>query len=71
MKNKKQAKPGCGTVFLSLLVVLLIGNDLSQVFSLLIVVAVLGGVGYALYRFCGRHPLIAWFFALFGLINSP
>ena len=69
MKNKKQAKPGLGTVFFSLLVALLIRADLSQMFSLLIVVAVLGAVGYAVFRFSGRHPLVVWFLALLGIIN--
>lgn len=70
MKKQNTAKPGWGTLITSVLLVLLINNDISQVLNLLLVVAVLGGFLYAIYRFFGKHPLLAWLLILFGLTNS-
>lgn len=70
MKKRRDAKPGWGTLIISVMLVFWINNGISQALSLLLVVAVLGGLFYAVYRFCGKHPRIAWLFILLGLTNS-
>lgn len=70
MKKQNTAKPGWGTLIASILLVLLINNDISQVFNLLLAVTVTGGFLYVIYRFFSKHPLLAWLLALFGLTNS-